>query len=100
MTAGDVRHVIARAVLGAAHDIVDTLGTITLRPHQTAAASRLASLISANGGAMLAEPVGIGKTYTALAVAACFGEPMIVIVPAALRGARYEVGEGTVRRVG
>lgn len=86
MTAADVRHVIARAVLGAPHDVVDTLGTITLRPHQRAAASRLVSLISANGGAMLAEPVGIGKTYTALAVAACIGEPMIVVVPASLRG--------------
>jgi superfamily II DNA or RNA helicase len=86
MTAADVRHVIARAVLVAAHDVGDTLGTITLRPHQTTAASRLVSLISANGGAMLAEPVGIGKTYTALAVAARFGEPRIVVVPASLRG--------------
>jgi len=86
MTAADVRHVIARAVQGAAHDVVDTLGTITLRPHQTAAASRLVALISANGGAVLAEPVGIGKTYTALAVAACFGESPIVVVPASLRG--------------
>jgi hypothetical protein len=33
MTAAAVRHVIARAVLGAAYNVVDTLGTITLRPH-------------------------------------------------------------------
>jgi superfamily II DNA or RNA helicase len=45
------------------------LGRVTLRPHQRTAAARLTSLISLNGGAMLAEPVGLGKTYTSLAVA-------------------------------
>src|SRR5205085_1575066 len=34
---------------------------------------------------MLAEPVGVGKTYTALAVAARLGGPVLVVGPAALR---------------
>ena len=63
-----------------------TLGRITLRPHQLDAAGRLVSMIGRDGGAMLAEPVGLGKTYTALAVAARLGVGRIVVaIPAALR---------------
>jgi hypothetical protein len=47
------------------------------------------SIISARGGAMLAEPVGVGKTYTALAVAARLGGSVLVVAPASLRTMWY-----------
>ena len=78
--------VIARATMDDREAIPWRLGNITLRAHQRAAAARLASLISINGGAMLAEPVGLGKTYTALAVAARLGESLLIATPASLRG--------------
>ena len=71
MTAlASVRHAIAAAMLGERERVPHRLGDVVLRPHQHAAAVRLATLLAAHGGAMLAEPVGVGKTYTALAVAA------------------------------
>ena len=75
---------IARAVLGA--DAVPArLGTIVLRPHQRAAASRLTEIIRRTNGALLAEPVGVGKTYTALAVAGALGGELAILAPASLR---------------
>lgn len=79
-----VRRVMATAVL-TPDNIGEQLGEITLRPHQRRAASRLAALIAQHGGAMLAEPVGVGKTYTALAVAASHSGGLLVVAPAALR---------------
>ena len=82
----NVRSLIARSMLGDSNDEVgDAIGAITLRPHQRDAAARLASLISANGGALLADPVGLGKTYTALAVAARSRLPVTIVIPSALR---------------
>ena len=58
----------------------------TLRPHQIDAAERLVAMIERHGGAMLAEPVGVGKTYTALAVAVRLGATRVVVAaPASLR---------------
>jgi superfamily II DNA or RNA helicase len=85
-----VRSVIARTMLGGNAAIADTIGHVTLRPHQRVAAARLAALISANGGALLAEPVGLGKTYTSLAVAAGSGLPITIAMPAALRAMWHE----------
>jgi len=79
------RAVIAREILGDSSSVGNTIGIITLRPHQRAAAARLALLISSHGGAMLAEPVGLGKTYTSLAVAAQAGMSIVIATPAALR---------------
>ncbi len=81
--AATVRAAIARAWLGARGR--DTLGTIVLRPYQRAAAARLKELIARYGGAMLADPVGSGKTYTALA-AVRTAERLVIVAPAALRG--------------
>ena len=81
--AGAVRAAIARAWLGARGR--DTLGAIVLRPYQRAAGARLRELVARYGGAMLADPVGFGKTYTALA-AARNAERLVVVAPAALRG--------------
>lgn len=79
------RHAIATAVVDGMEAIAPTLGEITLRPHQRMAAGRLAALIARHGGALLAEPVGVGKTYTALAVVAHAALPICIAAPAALR---------------
>ncbi len=57
-----------------------------LREEQRLAARRLVGTIKRHGGALLADPVGSGKTYVALAVACALrGElPAAVVVPAPL----------------
>ena len=82
----DAKSIIARAMVDERDFVPSRLGDVTLHPHQRAAAARLASLISTNGGAMLAEPVGLGKTYTSLAVAARLGESLLIATPASLAG--------------
>src|SRR5262245_3955338 len=79
-----VRHVIADA-LTQSHIVGEKLGEITLRTHQRQAAERLLAIIERHGGAMLAEPVGLGKTYTALAVAAQHSGILLIVAPASLR---------------
>jgi superfamily II DNA or RNA helicase len=80
----EARSVIARAMVDERESVPARLGGVTLHQHQRAAAARLASLISIHGGAMLAEPVGLGKTYTSLAVAARLGEDLLIATPASL----------------
>lgn len=60
-----------------------TLGDITLRPHQVDAARRIRRAIGVYGGALLADTVGLGKTYTALAVARDYRH-VVILAPAAL----------------
>jgi len=60
------------------------LGEITLLPHQVAGAARLRTILQRHGGALLADEVGLGKTYTALAVARDSG-PVLVVAPASVR---------------
>lgn len=79
----DARARIAEAVLHVP-DIAGTLGEIVLAPHQRRGASRLARIINQHGGALLADDVGMGKTYTALAVARG-SSGLVVVAPAALR---------------
>ncbi|MGH7617833.1 MAG: SNF2-related protein, partial [Gemmatimonadaceae bacterium] len=82
--ADHVRHIIARDVIRDVH-VPDRLGDVSLRAHQLRAATRVLSIIASRGGAMLAEPVGVGKTYTALAIASKIGGSILVVAPAALR---------------
>jgi superfamily II DNA or RNA helicase len=84
--ANEVRRTIALALDQRGSDIDELLGEVRLRSHQRIAAKRLASLIATHGGAMLADPVGVGKTFTALAVAAHAALPIVIVAPAALRG--------------
>lgn len=60
------------------------LGDITLLPHQREAVARIQRAIRLHHGALLADDVGLGKTYTALAVAQSYAQ-VHVIAPAALQ---------------
>src|SRR6267143_1992656 len=55
-----------------------------LAPHQVPAAERLTAIIARYGGALLADAVGLGKSYVALAVALARQEPFTLVVPAVL----------------
>ncbi len=55
-----------------------------LAPHQVPAAERLTAIIARHGGALLADAVGLGKSYVALAVALAHQEPFTLVVPAVL----------------
>ena len=57
-----------------------------LAPHQIPAAERLTTIITRYGGALLADEVGLGKSYVALAVALARQEPFTLVVPAVLVG--------------
>ena len=66
-----------------------------LRPGQLASFRRLAYAVDRFRGAILADPVGTGKTYIALAVARnrCRGFPTVCIVPPALAGQWQRVAQ-------
>ena len=55
-----------------------------LAPHQVPAADRLSAILARHGGALLADAVGLGKSYVALAVALAGKEPFALVVPAVL----------------
>ena len=55
-----------------------------LAPHQVPAAERLSAIVARQGGALLADAVGLGKSYVALAVALARKEPFAFVVPAVL----------------
>ncbi|MEP6905630.1 MAG: SNF2-related protein, partial [Gemmatimonadales bacterium] len=62
----------------------ERLGSIALRPHQISAISRLRAALDQFGGALLADEVGMGKTFVALTITTRFKRP-IVFGPAVLR---------------
>ena len=68
-----------------------------LAPHQVPAAERLSAILARHSGALLADAVGLGKSYVALAVALAHDAPFCLVVPAVLvpqwRGllARFDV---------
>ena len=57
---------------------------VWLTPHQVPAARRLCGSLSRYGGAVLADAVGLGKSYVALAVALRRRQQFALIVPAVL----------------
>jgi superfamily II DNA or RNA helicase len=79
----------ARALL-AASTVLDApspvLGAIVLRPDQLETAQRVRMHLRRHGGCLLADDVGTGKTYVALAAAREWRHPLI-FVPASLRSA-------------
>lgn len=77
----------ARAAIAAAcvpPPVQPQLASITLRGDQCATAARVAAALARDGGCLLADDVGRGKTYVALAIARRWARPLVV-VPAALR---------------
>ena len=75
----------ARALLdGGALASVQLSWPAWLAPHQVPAAERLTAIIARHGGAVLADEVGLGKSYVALAVALARNEPFTLVVPAVL----------------
>ncbi len=76
------RAAIAWAWLGP--DAPITLGSITLRPHQRQAVRRARGALQGHGGTLIADDVGLGKTFIALALAAEARCPLVV-GPAVLR---------------
>ncbi len=54
------------------------VGAVTLRPHQSDALQQITELIETQGGAVLADAVGMGKTYVALAVASRVPNTLVV----------------------
>ncbi len=81
-SAADARAAVADAFLKA--DSEAEMGTIGLQPHQLEACARLREAIAVFGGALLCDPVGTGKTFTALALARSYGN-VVVVAPAVLR---------------
>jgi superfamily II DNA or RNA helicase len=75
---------IAAALLGDIGERPTRLGRIELRPHQETAVARLVEIIARHRGAVLADAVGLGKTFVALAIAKRHARPLI-ICPASLR---------------
>ena len=78
------KHEIAKALLTPGPPVSASLGSVALRDHQRLGAEHLLQMLGQDGGALLADHVGVGKTYTALGVARHYANPM-VIAPAALR---------------
>ncbi|MDQ6611548.1 MAG: SNF2-related protein, partial [Gemmatimonadota bacterium] len=69
---------IADAALRLERSAPATVGEITLHPHQQDAVHRLQVAMQTFGGALLADSVGLGKTYVALAAASRFTDVHIV----------------------
>jgi superfamily II DNA or RNA helicase len=70
--------------LSAAGETSASLGRIVLHPHQSDAVQQLLPLLEEHRGAVLADTVGLGKTYVALAVAR-EAKRTLVVCPAGLR---------------
>ena len=80
----NARRAVAALVLDGRAGDDDSIGTVALWPHQRDAIVRLRASIAEFGGALLADDVGTGKTYVALAIASRYRAPLVV-APAALR---------------
>ena len=92
----------ARALLDVEPKAIRRPWPAWLAPHQIPAAERLTTIIARHGGALLADDVGLGKSYVALAVALARQEPFTLVVPAILVGQwralldRFGVQEGSI----
>jgi len=71
---------------------------VWLLPHQEEAVRRASGILARFGGVLIADAVGLGKTYVALALAAlerARGGEALAVVPAALRGEWERAMAGT-----
>jgi superfamily II DNA or RNA helicase len=83
LSARELRALIAAGYLGDLPSRTE-VGDVTLRWHQRDAIGRIRALMHEHGGALLADEVGLGKTYVAAAFVS-EAERALVVVPAALR---------------
>ncbi len=95
-------HTVQRMALGALKyralapaERILRIGNISLLPHQIAAVDWMRPRLVRYGGALLADPPGLGKTYVALALAAEWQPTALVIAPAALRQRWHRAAEET-----
>lgn len=79
------RDVLAAIAAGAVPPGAPDPAPAWLRPGQVRAFRTLLTILRRHGGAMLAAPVGTGKTFIALAAARTFGGGAVAVVPATLR---------------
>ncbi len=90
-TLASVRATLAAAALDltSAPPVAPRVGPVTLRPYQRLAVGRLRRALDTHRGALLADDVGLGKTWVALALAHDpqyrGSAPTLVVAPAALR---------------
>ncbi|HET9707769.1 MAG TPA: helicase-related protein [Gemmatimonadales bacterium] len=78
----DACRVAARALLDLPHQ--PPAAPPWLAPHQVRAFDRIHAIVRRFGGAVLADAVGSGKSYVALAVAHAAAAPLVLVVPAVL----------------
>ena len=84
--------IVAALLAGDRGTAEGVVGQIELWRHQRDAATRIRAAIAEFGGALLADDVGTGKTFVALAVASSYAAPLVV-GPAALRESWRAAGE-------
>ena len=92
-----VQATIAKRVLDEAASS-STLGSITLKPHQLSAIHRIESAIAEFGGAILCDPVGTGKTFTALACSRR-SKAVLVVAPAVLENMWHSASSDAGRTI-
>jgi superfamily II DNA or RNA helicase len=83
--AAAARAAVAGCWLEGADESQAQLGAIALQPHQQVAVHEIRTLLTEFGGALLADEVGLGKTFVALALASEARRPLVV-APMSLRG--------------
>ncbi len=81
MSAREARARIADLILPPSPDL--NIGQVLLQPHQAEAVARIQAAISNYGGALLCDPVGTGKTFSALGLAARY-DRVTLVAPAVL----------------
>lgn len=95
LSPAEARHHIAESILPSATNHT-ALGDVTLRPHQVRGFHLIEEALRQFGGALLADDVGMGKTFTALAAAQSARE-LVVVAPATLRKMWHDAGQRTGR---
>lgn len=95
--AATIRALIAGAFNAPGDDSTD-LGEIVLRAHQRDGVRRVRRVIDLFGGALLADDVGMGKTFTALAAARA-AKAIVVVAPAPLRPMWHDAARRTRQAV-
>src|SRR5512138_368044 len=98
VTPAVARATIAAAILDDAIETPRTAGKVRLQQHQISAIARIRAALEEFGGALLCDPVGTGKTFTALAVAPPTSR-ILIVAPAVLRDMWTRAADMTRRNI-